>query len=179
MKRKSPLPRRLALLAATAIVIAAAVLGLARINERMIARYQAVGLVVAPDGRPLSGVEAALLLSPPPPEGPQRDALFEQEGLEYGRLGREGSFTGAVGPAVGLSDSQGAFIVRVTGRLGPAHAIRLGFDRTGRPPFETAWLVLRRPGYPDVTRTLSLLGWRTAPPGWGVFANRLPVIVLE
>jgi len=179
MKRKSRLLRRIAHLAAAAILTAAATVGLARFNERMIVRYQAVGLAVDSNGQPLSGVEAALLLAPPPPEGPARDALFEQEGITHNRLGQDGTFTGSVGPAIGLSDSRGAFIVRVTGRLGAAHAIRLGLDRSGRPPFETAWLVLRQPGKPDATRTLSLLGWRPAPPDWGTFANRLPVIVLQ
>jgi len=179
MKRKSRLPRRIALLAAAAFLTATAVVGLARFNERMIVRYQAVGIAVDSEGQPLLGVEAALLLAPPPPEGPARDALFEQEGITHNRLGKDGSFTGSVGPAIGLSDSRGAFIVRVTGRLGAAHAIRLGFDRSGRPPFATAWLVLRRPGKPDTTRTLSLLGWKTSPPDWGSYANRLPVIVLE
>ena len=179
MKRKSRLTRRLALLAATALLATAAAVALGRINQRMIIRYQAVGIIVTADGQPLPGVEAALLLSPPPPEGPARDALFEQEGIEHNRLGKHGTFSGSVGPAIGLSDARGAFIVRATGRLGAAHAIRLGLDRSGRPPFETAWLVLRRADHPDATRTLSLLGWRSAPPDWGAYANRLPVIVLE
>jgi len=169
---------RLALGAAALVLSGAVIFLLLRVNEWETVRYQAVGRVVDAEGSPLSGVEVALLLTPPPADGPARDALFEREGLEHGRMGKDGTFTGTVGPAVGLSDAGGAFIVRTSGRLGAAHAIRLGLDSSGRPPFRTAWLVLRRPDRPDATRTLSLLGWRPSPKGWGTFANRIPLIVL-
>lgn len=179
MNRSAARRHRLALGALTLALGGAVIFLLLRVNEWETVRYQAVGRVVDAGGVPIPGVEIALLLAPPPSDGPARDALFEREGLEHGRLGKDGIFTGAVGPAVGLSDAGGAFLVRARGRLGAAHAIRMGLDRSGRPAFETAWLVLRRPGSPDATRTLSLLGWRSAPKGWGTFANRIPLIVLD
>jgi len=178
MSRRIARRHRLILGALALALSGAVVFLLLRVNQWETVRYQAVGHVVDAGGNPLPGVEIALLLAPPPSDGPARDALFEREGLEHGRLGKGGTFTGSVGPSVGLSDAGGAFIVRTTGRLGAAHAIRMGLDRSGRPAFETAWLILRRPGSPDATRTISLLGWHPAPKDWGTFANRIPVIVL-
>ncbi len=143
----------------------------------MTVRYQAIGRIVDGQGKGVVNVEAVLLLEPPPPDGPQLDALFLREGMAR-QLDQDGSLSKEVGPAIGLSDTSGAFLVRVTGRLGSAHAIRLGLDRSGRPPFETAWLVLRKAGRPDMTRTVSILGWQTSPDEWGKFANRLPTILL-
>ncbi|WP_419786527.1 hypothetical protein [Pseudodesulfovibrio sp.] len=167
------------LLGALSITLTVAVIFLLhRFNQWTTIRYQGVGQVLDDRGEPIPGVEIALLLTPPPSNTPARDVLFEQEGLAQGRLNQNGVFIGKVGPAIGLSDRNGAFIARATGRLGAAHAIRLGLDRSGRPAFATAWLVLRRTGYPDATRTISLLGWRPAPADWGNFANRIPPIIL-
>lgn len=176
MLRKKFLQRALTLIMAL-ILSGATIAWLARLNERMTVRYQAIGRVVDATKQPVAGVEAILLLAPPPPHGPQRDALFPHmadDGVEPGH-----TYIGQVSPVVGLSDASGAFLVRTRGRLGPAHAIRLGLDRSGRPPFETAWLLLRRDGQPDITRTISILSWRAAPKDWGTFANRIPLIVLR
>lgn len=170
--------KRLTTLVLALILATVTILGLVRVNEGMTVHYQAVGRVVDGSNRPVSGMQAVLLLEPPPPDGPQRDALFEDAAEKPGGLLPDGSFAGDVVPVTGLSDAKGAFLVRATGRLGPAHAIRLGLDRSGTPPFETAWLVLREAGRPDLTRTVSLLGWSPSPPDWGTFANRLPTVTL-
>ncbi len=160
------------------VAVAGTVWGLAFINEKMTVRYQAVGFVVDSAGKPLEGVEVVLSLAPPPSAGPQLDALFSAEGLNHGRNGAEGVLKRSIGPAVGLSSATGAYIVRAVGRTGPSHAIRLGLDNSGRPAFEVGWVVYRKQGYPDLTKTVSIMGWRTAPKDWGAFANRLPQIVM-
>lgn len=38
--------------------------------------------------------------------------------------------------------------------------------------------MLHKKGYKDATMTVSILGWRPAPEDWGMFANRLPRLVL-
>lgn len=152
--------------------------GLYKVNERMTVRYQAVGQVFDQAGNPMEGVEVVLLLTPPPPAGPHMDAVFAQDGADHARHGREGQLKRAVGPTIGLSAPSGTYIVRATGRTGAARAIRLGLDSGGKPPFETAWLILRKEGYRDLTRTLSILGWQQAGPDWGTHANRLPPMTM-
>lgn len=176
MKTSNRLFSRLLSLTLSVTIVAAAVYGLVWVNEQMTIRYQAVGIVLDKDGAPIPQVEALLLLEPPPVAGPQLDELFQREGVLHDRYGPNGQLKRAIGPTVGLSDHGGIFVVRVAGRVGPEHAIRLGMDTGGRPPYERAWLVLRREGHPDLTRTISILGWRTAPTDWGTFVNRLPRI---
>lgn len=178
MERKSETIQRILLCLAGGAVVAAAIWGLMLLNERMTVRYQAVGVILDSDHKPLEGVEVVLLLNPPPPAGPALDALFRQEGMLHARQGT-GKLKRAVGPPVGLSGHSGAYVVRALGRTGAARAIRLGLDSQGRPPFEIAWLVFRKQGFPDLTRTVSILGWRTAPGDWGTFANRLPSITMD
>lgn len=156
------------------VIVSSAVFGLSWINEAMIVRYQAVGVVVDESGSPLPNVEALLLLEPPPPAGPELDALFRREGMIHDRHGAEGRLKREVGPTIGLSDNKGVYVVRATGRLGTSYAIRLGMDSGGRPPFERAWLILRHESGPDVMKTVSIMGWRPAPKGWGSHVNRLP-----
>lgn len=153
--------------------------GLMWVNESMTVRYQAVGVLENVDGSLVKGAEVVLLLEPPPPAGPELDALFADEGRIHGRLGPEGQVKRPLGPTIGLSGAKGVYIVRATGRTGASRAIRLGLDSGGRPPFETAWLMVRRQGYPDITRTVSIMGWRSSPKGWGKFANRLPRVILD
>lgn len=155
------------------------ILGLGWVDEQMNVRYQAVGRLVDDSGQPLKGVEVLLLLAPPPPAGPRLDRLFVREGEVHGRRSTDGTLRRRIGPTVGLSGSSGAYIVRVMGRTGYSRAIRLGLDSGGKPPFETAWLLFRREGQPDIMRTVSILGWKSSPKGWGAFANRLPKIILE
>lgn len=157
-------------------VCAGAVYGLVWLDGQMDVRYQALGVVTDRDGQPLEGVEVALLLEPPPQDGVRRDEFFMREGMKHRRRGQEGTLKRTLGPVIGLSDSQGAYVVRVVGRTGTAKAIRLGLDTGGRPPFETAWLLFRKAGYPDVVKTMSILGWRSASEEWGPFANRLPQV---
>lgn len=160
------------------ILASITILGLVRFNELMDVRYQAVGRVVDGTGRPVPGVKAVLRLEPPPPDGPQLDALFRKAGTVDDAAAPDNSPAKGQAPVTGLSDADGAFLVRATGRLGTAHAIRVGLDDSGKPPFETGWLVLRKKGRADVTRTISLLGWETSPKGWGTFANRLPTVTM-
>lgn len=167
---------RLPLYATVLAVLAGTVWGLTVINGKMTVRYQAVGIVTDADGAPLDGVEVVLSLTPPPSAGPQLDDLFDAEGATHGRQGSNGALKRAVGPTIGLSSASGTYIVRAIGRTGASHAIRLGFDSSGRPPFEVAWAIFRKQGFPDTTRTISILGWKPAPSGWGKFANRLPRI---
>ena len=174
MARNNTATKRMTTMGMALILASATILGLARFNELMDVRYQAVGRVVDQAGRPLAGVRAILRLEPPPPDGPQLDGLFARPPAGPG----QSSPAADVEPVAGLSDATGAFLVRATGRLGPAHAIRMGLDSSGKPPFETGWLVLRRPGHPDMTRTVSLLGWAPSPKGWGTFANRLPTVTM-
>lgn len=178
MKRKKELSRRLALLATAVALVAGAVWGLALVNETMTIRYQAAGIVTDVDGNPLDGVEVLLTLEPPPPPGPRLDALFEAEGVRHGRQAPDGRLVRGVGPTVGLSGATGAYLVRAMGRAGAAQAIRLGLD-SDRPPFEVAWVLFRKPGYADLTRTVSVMGWRKAPSDWGTFANRLPMVAMQ
>lgn len=178
MKRKSLVIRRVAFFAVAVTILAATVVGLYYLNDRMTVRYQAVGMVVDSNHQPIDGVEVVMLLSPPPPAGPALDVLFRQEGVKHGRQGAS-ELKRKVGPPVGLSSQGGAYVVRAIGRTGAAQAIRLGFDSEGRPPFEVAWLVFRRPGEPDLTKTVSILGWRPSANGWGAFANRLPTVTLN
>lgn len=167
---------RIPLYAAVLAVLASTVWGLTVINEMMTVRYQAVGMVTDAEGAPLDGVEVVLTLTPPPPAGPQLDALFDAEGAVHGRQGSNGALKRTVGPTIGLSSASGTYIVRAVGRTGPSQAIRLGFGTGGRPPFEVAWAIFRKQGFPDTTRTISILGWKSAPNDWGKFANRLPRI---
>lgn len=178
MKRKTYLLRRLALLVVSAFVVAGAAWALSVVNEKMTIRYQAVGIITDSAGTPLDGVEVLLMLQPPPSGGAKLDDLFEAEGVLYGRHSPEGHLVRAVGPPIGLSGVSGAYIVRATGRTGAAQAIRLGLD-SGRPAFEVAWIVFRKSGYADLTRTVSILGWRPAPRDWGTFVNRLPHFSME
>lgn len=178
MDRNNTATRRMTTMGMALILASITILGLARFNEMMDVRYQAVGRIVDNAGRPVPEVQAILLLEPPPPDGPQLDALFKEGSRKRGGSGSDGPLAGDSGPIAGLSDVTGAFLVRTTGRLGPAHAIRLGLDRSGKPPFETGWLVLRKKGRPDVTRTVSLLGWDPSPRDWGTFANRLPTVTM-
>lgn len=178
MANEYTLRQRLTLYITVLVVAAGTGWGLFVINEIMTIRYQALGFVVGTDGTPLDGVEVILSLSPPPASGPQLDAFFEQEGISHGRHSPGGHLQRTVGPVIGLSGSSGAYIVRVTGRTGASHAIRLGLDTDGRPAFEVAWLVFRKQGYPDLTKTVSILGWRTSPSDWGSFANKLPRITM-
>jgi hypothetical protein len=168
MSRKSAIRRRLPLLAASLAVVALAVLMLYRVDELMTVRYQAVGMVADADGAPLAGVSVALFLAPPP-GGPARDRALQ---------GSPCADAPAV-PEAGVSGANGAYLVRACGRLGAAQAIRLGLDDAARPPYETGWLVLRTPDGQDVTRVVSLLGWRSAPADWGTAANRLPPVTLN
>lgn len=175
MERKSKIAGRLVLAVVTIAMVTGIVFGLLWVNERMDVRYQAVGMVSDATGQPLQGVEAVLLLAPPASAGIGMNAVFRknrppQEGV--------GEFKGAVGPTIGLSDHKGLFVVRATGRIGLSRTVRFGLD-SDRPVFEVAWLLLRKKGYASLTRTVSILGWRTAPKGWGKHANRLPVIVME
>lgn len=179
MSERRSLFSLLAYLVITAALVVAAIWGLSWVNETMTVRYQAIGRVVDSAGNPVSGVEAVLLLEPPPPAGPQLDALFRREGVANEHYGAEGLLKRAVGPTIGLSDYKGVYVVRATGRTGAARAIRMGMDSGGRPPFERAWLVLRTPAGRDEAKALSLLGWKTAPRDWGTFVNRLPRIVLD
>ena len=157
-----------------AAIVAGTAMALMWVNEQMDIRYQAVGVVTDNDGNPMEGVAAILLLAPPS-IGHELDVLFENE--ERGSAhGAEVEAERVTSPTFGLSGVSGAYIVRVTGRTGASRAIRLGLDTAGRPTFEVAWLVLRKEGFFDEIRTVSLLGWRMAPKGWGKFANRLPVI---
>ena len=178
MDRNNTASKRMTTMGVALILAAATIFGLARFNELMDVRYQAVGRVMDEAGRPVPGVKAILTLEPPPPDGPQLDGLFEKGSRRQGGSGADGPLAGNTGPVAGLSDATGAFLVRTTGRLGAAHAIRLGLDRSGKPPFETGWLVLRKAGHPDTTRTVSLMGWDPSPQGWGTFANRLPTVTL-
>ncbi len=160
--------RRLPVFVASLAVVALAVLALYRVDELMTVRYQAVGVVSDATGAPLAGVAVTLLLSPPP-DGPARARAMHTSPC-------------ADAPAVpkaGVSGANGAYLVRACGRLGAAQAIRLGLDDAARPPYETGWLVLRTPDGRDVTRVVSLLGWRTAPADWGTAANRLPPVALN
>ena len=169
MERKSRISRRLFATLVVAVVGVATILGLVWLDGQMDVRYQAVGMVTDDQGAPLAGVEAVLMLAPPP-MGTRRDALFASQAAGEG---------GKSGPVVGLSGLQGTYVVRATGRTGAARAIRLGLDTNGRPPFEMAWLVLRKAGYMDEVRTVSILGWQTSPPHWGEDANRLPLVVMD
>lgn len=179
MSRVRRVVSRLLFIPLSAAVVLVAVYALSVVDEAMTVRYQAAGVVTDVGGRPIPGVEAILLLEPPPPAGPQLDSLFHREGVAHERHGAQGRLKRSVGPTIGLSDSNGIYVVRVSGRLGAAHAIRLGLDSGGRPAFERAWLVLRHERGPDVMKTLSILGWRKAPKGWGSFVNRLPKMVLD
>lgn len=179
MKHHSSARHRLFIFGSAVVLIAVALWGLAWIDEQMTVRYQAVGRIMDAGGKPADDVEVLLLLSPPPPAGPQLDELFDTDGERHGRYGRNGEIRRELGPIIGLTGGKGYFVVRVVGRTGAARAIRMGFDTQGRPPFETAWLVMRQEGRPDVTKSLSILGWRPSPKEWGVFANRLPVMHLE
>jgi hypothetical protein len=169
MSRNAAIRRRLPLLIASLAVVALAVLMLYRVDQLMTVRYQAVGMVSDADGAPLAGVAVALLLSPPP------DASARTRALHAGT-----PCAGAPAmPKAGVSGANGAYLVRACGRLGAAQAIRLGLDDTARPPYETGWLVMRAPDGRDVTKVVSLLGWRTAPADWGTAANRLPPVTLN
>lgn len=176
MARTRSIVHRLTLGALVLAVLAGTGWVLAAINEKMTVRYQAVGVVSDIKGAPLEGVEVVLTMIPPPPPGPQLDALFDEEGALHGRRGSNGKLKRAVGPTIGLSGSSGAYIVRATGRTGAAYAIRLGLDSGGRPPFEVAWVIFRKQGYPDMTKTVSVMPWRSAPADWGSFANRMPPV---
>ncbi|WP_319470893.1 hypothetical protein [uncultured Pseudodesulfovibrio sp.] len=161
-----------------AVMIVGVMAGLVFVNERMTVRYQAVGRVVDANLRPLGGVAVVLLLTPPP-VGDALDRLLESETEGNGLREPTGSIRHDAGPVIGVSSENGAFVVRVSGRQGAAHAIRMGLDSGGRPPFEQAWLVLRKKGYPDMTRVISILGWQPVPRGWGTHADTLPVVIMN
>lgn len=179
MVRRTSKMKRLLSMVLLFAVAAGTVALLVWLNEQMNVRYQAVGLLEDASGQPLHGVEVVLTLSPPPPAGPQLDALFISEGVAHGRHAEGGELKRSIGPTIGLSGPSGVYLVRAIGRTGASRAIRLGLDSDGRPPFETGWLILRREGLPDVTRTVSLLGWRPSPSDWGAYANRLPLVILD
>lgn len=174
MAKQSRFLPRLLFFVTLILLTAGTAYGLYNINQSMEVRYQAVGKVTNDAGTPLEGVEAVLTLTPPPSSPAALDGLFQEEAIAYGRMDKEGHLKRPVGPVIGLSGANGGIVVRATGRLGAAHAIRLGMDSSGKPPFEIAWIVLRKEGYQDVTVTMPVMGWRTAPKDWGRVANRLP-----
>jgi len=178
MVKKQRFLYRLLFYSAFAAIIGGTIFGLIEFNEAMEIRYQAVGIVTDGNGKPIEGVDAILVLTPPPVAGVELDTLFRKDAVTNGRLSPDGHIKLPVGPVIGLSGDKGGFIVRTTGRYGADHAIRMGLDSSGKPPFEIAWLVLRKEGFQDSTMTVSLLGWREAPKDWGRFANRLPRIQL-
>jgi len=175
MIKKSRFMYRLYPYAILVAICGITVFGLLWLNNALEIRYQAIGVVTDENNVPLEGVKALLLLAPPPPTGLRRDELFRSKDLTHGSQGPDKETSG---PVIGISDPKGTFIVRSTGRLGTAHAIRLGLDSSGKPPFEMAWLVLRKQGYQDTTMAVSILGWHTAPKGWGKIANPLPRVRL-
>lgn len=161
------------------VMIGAVFEGLRVLDERMTVRYQAVGKVVDAQLQPLQDVEVLLLLAVPDQRGGQLDRLFAHHAEMNGHGGARGVIRKAVGPTVGLSGEDGGFVVRAVGRSGAAQAIRIGFQSQTRPPFEVAWLVLRKPGYQDLVRTISILGWKRISGEWGREAESLPVSILS
>lgn len=143
------------------------------INDAMEVRYQAVGTVSDSNGNPLEKVEASLLLAPPSTEQAEFDKIFlhNSKTLEH-KSNTQGDASKRLN--IGISDTKGVFLTRASGRTGAARAIRFGLDTAGKPPFETAWLVLRKKGYKDTVITVSIMNWPTAPKDWGTIANRLP-----
>jgi hypothetical protein len=152
--------------------------GLTWLNEAMEVRYQAIGIITDGNHMPIEGVKALLFLSPPP-TSTRLDTLFHHKTIADGRETKDEQIKQATGPVLGLSGPKGVFLVRATGRPGAVRAIRMGLDSGGRPPFEIAWLVLRKDGYQDSVTTLSIMNWRTAPKRWGKVANRLPELVMN
>jgi hypothetical protein len=177
MAKRSRFSHRLYSYTVFAAICGITILGLIWLNNAMEIRYQAIGVVTDNNNTPIEGVEAILLLAPPPPTGAKRDELFSNKFLIPGSKSPDKT-SKTSGPIIGISDSNGNFLVRSAGRLGPAHAIRLGLDSSGKPPFKMAWLVLRKQGYQDTTMAVSTFGWVTAPQDWGKIANQLPRIRL-
>ena len=175
MPRKIHSTSRLMFAAVIAAILGMTISGLIWLNQAMIVRYQAIGLVTDDNGSPLKGVKAILLLSPPPTTDLELDELFQRQAKSDGSPDSGGKIRKPSGPIIGMSGPKGTYVARATGRLGAAHAIRLGLDSSKKPPFDLAWLVLRKSGLPDVTMTVPIMGWKTAPKDWGKFANRLPV----
>ncbi len=179
MVKNTRFPSRMLFFAIFAAVCGGTAFGLVWVNQAMEVRYQTIGVVTDTNNIPLERVEALLLLAPPPRTGPELDSLFRRNAEAQGRLDSDGLGKQPTGPILGLSGPKGIFLVRASGRSGAARAIRMGLDLAGKPPFEVAWLVLRKKGYQDTVITISILGWPPAPKDWGKFANRLPRTVLR
>lgn len=90
---------------------------LMRLNQAMEVRYQAVGLVLDEAGQPVEGVEGVLVLTPPPPLGSERDALFHRDALIRHRRGAGGQLKRSVGPVIGLSGARGGLLSVLQGGL--------------------------------------------------------------
>ena len=107
MDRNNTATKRMTTMGIALILASITILGLARFNELMDVRYQAVGRVMDNAGRPVPGVQAVLQLEPPPPDGPQLDKLFEESSRKRGGSGSDGPLAGDSGPVAGLSDATG------------------------------------------------------------------------
>ena len=89
VKKISFLSRLLFIVIFTAIC-GGTILGLLWLNEAMEVRYQTIGIVTDAANTPLEGVEALLLLTPPPPTGAELDAAFLRDAIAHGRLSTDG-----------------------------------------------------------------------------------------